>query len=301
MFVSRSIEINANRASVEQAINNYTIWQKWSPWAILEPEVKISVNEKADFYEWQGKRTGSGNMKNNGQTGDVIDMDLTFLKPWKSTSKIYFRLKEKDSKISVSWEMHGSLPFFMFFFKKIMQAGIGMDFERGLKMLKDYCETGNIHSKLEFKGVQPFNGGKYVGIKRNATMHTIGDVMQKDFDALFNEFNGSQHLSDVWFSQYHKFDIVNGGVEFTSAVCVTEYPENLPAGWVKGEIEKCNLHTIRHIGSYDHIGNAWAASQMMIRAKEFKPKKGIHPYEFYRNSPKDTAPENLISDICFAV
>jgi DNA gyrase inhibitor GyrI len=62
-----------------------------------------------------------------------------------------------------------------------------------------------------------------------------------------------------------------------------------------------NLLTVRHHGAYDHLGNAWSTIMMQQRNKEFKSLKKIHPLEFYRNDPEDTAPKDLVTDVCFAV
>jgi hypothetical protein len=50
--------------------------------------------------------------------------------------------------------MDSKQPFFQFFLKGMMTSLIGMDYERGLRMLKDYVETGSVPSTLEFPGIQ---------------------------------------------------------------------------------------------------------------------------------------------------
>ena len=74
---------------------------------------------------------------------------------------------------------------------------IGMDYDRGLAMLKEYVETGEVSSDLEFKGASDFAGGKYVGIKTDTSIENIGTAMEGDFEKLeavieANEDNGSK-------------------------------------------------------------------------------------------------------------
>ena len=45
--------------------------------------------------------------------------------------------------------MKSQLPFFLFWMVKKMKVYIGMDYERGLKMLKDYLETGLVPSAIK--------------------------------------------------------------------------------------------------------------------------------------------------------
>lgn len=299
MNVSRTINIAASAEEIKNHVTNFKTWPKWSPWLIAEPNTKVDVAADGQSYSWSGKRVGDGEMSIK-QVGDKkVDYDLLFLKPWKSKADVSFLMNEKGDSTDVTWTMNSKLPFFMFFMKKKMEAFVGNDYERGLAMLKDYVETGEVPSKLEFLGTDSYAGTKYVGLKRDTTMEGMKQHMQGDFEqvmATVGEGNNGQ-----WFSIYHNFDFVNDKISYTAAVGVDEYPANLPNNMVKGDVPAGKANTVRHVGPYEHLGNAWATSMMMMRNKEFKPVKGIHPMEFYRNSPLDTAPKDLISDVVFMV
>jgi hypothetical protein len=180
-----------------------------------------------------------------------------------------------------------------------MEAYIGMDYERGLNMLKQYIEEGKVDTKLEFFGVQKVEGCNYIGIRASTSMKDMPNSMGGNFATLFDV--AQDKMNGVYFSQYHKFDMVKNQVEYTAGVAVSEFPESLPDGVSKSNLPALNLQTVRHTGWYDYLGNPWSAAQMMIRGKEFKPKKGIHPLEFYINNPQDVKKEDLITDVCFAV
>lgn len=131
---------------------------------ILEPEATVNVEEGGKYYEWNGARIGSGNMRvSSEKENEFVELDLTFLKPWKSTSKVGFYMKEQGEGTEVTWTMDGSLPFFMFFMKKMMETFVGMDYDRGLRLLKDVVEDGEVHSKLDIEGKGEYPGGKYIG------------------------------------------------------------------------------------------------------------------------------------------
>ena len=72
-------------------------------------------------------------------------------------------------------------------------------------------------------------------------------------------------------------------------------------GIKSGEIPATKVHTLRHVGSYVHLGNAWTTLYSMQRNKEFKSAKGIHPFETYVNMPGQVPDKDLITDIHFPV
>jgi len=301
--VEKSIEINASPDRIYNFINDFSNWSVWSPWLILEPDSKVSVSQGGKFYEWDGKRTGSGEMKMLKETPPQrLDMTITFLKPWKSTSKVWFELKTVGNATLLTWCMDSSLPFFMFFMKKIMVAYVGGDFSRGLGMLKDYLESGKVPSKLTFKGINPFAGCTYIGIRNACTMEEVGAAMKSDFDKL-TEW-ASRHKDIVQgapFSIYHTWDLVKNKVVYTSAFPVKEIPTDLPVGTFSSNIKPVQVNTIGHTGSYKHLGNAWSAQYNMQQAKVFKWKKGVDPFETYLSMPGSVPEQDLITEVHFPV
>lgn len=302
-YVEKSIAINASPEKIKRVIGDFNHWQSWSPWLILEPECMVTVSDDAKMQEWDGKRIGAGNMKISNEGDSVINYDLTFLKPWKSKATTDFILEPiNETSTKLTWTMNGSLPFFMFWMKNMMERMIGMDYDRGLLMLKEYIEKGNVEVKLEFLGESNYQGCTFVGLKNECTIDNIGEVMEADFKRLA-EFakENADVLTDELFSIYHKFDFNKNKVVYTSALGVKTLPGNLPQDFISGIVPATKIQTVRHTGPYELSGNAWSAIMAMERAKEFIKNKKIPPMEFYRNSPMDTDPKDLISDVCMAV
>ncbi len=300
--VQRNISINAPKEKVAKVLSDFHTWQKWSPWLIMDPNAKVDVEPDGKAYTWEGSRVGSGAMKVEKEDGsDAVYCDLQFIKPFKSKAKTFFELKQNGNVTDVTWFMDSSLPFFMFFMKKSMEAYIGNDYERGLNLLKDYVEDGEAHSKLNWIGESSIEGGKYIGITRVCTTNDLSSLMPKDFEkigALAHKIGANM---DKVFSQYHKFDMVSGKAKYTVGLPVDEYPEDLNASMIKGEMPAVKTYVLEHRGPYRHIGNAWATMSSMARSKEFKAKKSIHPFETYGNSPANTPENDLITHLHFAV
>ena len=303
MHIERAININAQAEDVFKVLNNFEEWAIWSPWLIMDPKAKIKVHDDKQSYEWNGQRVGAGNMKIIDQElNKAVTYELEFIKPWKSKANVRFELSDTIGSTLVTWSMESSLPFFMFFMKKLMEAMVGNDYERGLSMLKAYIETGEVPSRLEFKGTSFFDGCHYIGIKRDCTKDEIGQSMKKDFDTLaaFAEENKA-NISGPGFSIYHKWDLVKGDVTYTAGFPIKNKTQSLPPELIEGRIPATNIYTLRHTGPYEHLGNAWSTLYAMDRNKEIVCQKDIHPFEFYVNNPMDVSENELITDVHFAL
>lgn len=301
--VSKSIVINASPEKVFKVISDFSQWQTWSPWLIMEDGVKVNVRADKKYYEWEGDLVGAGNMTVTAEKEfSRIDYDLMFLKPWKSQAKVAFELKEKGEETIVTWYMDSSLPFFLFWMKKMTENFIGMDYERGLKMLKNYVEDGKVHSKLTFKGDTDFKGGKYIAINTSCSIKDMPENSKRDFTKLMT-FMRENHadIMDKAMSVYHKWDMKNQKVNYSACALVSEIPKDLPAGFVSGEYPKTKVHAVHHLGPYQNISNAWTAQMMRQRGKVFKQSKKLHPVELYLNSPFDTDELELETEILFPI
>jgi predicted transcriptional regulator YdeE len=239
----------------------------------------------------------------NENENSLIEYDLTFLKPWKSKAKVAFKLIEKEDGVMVHWLMDSSLPWFMFWMKKMMQVFVGMDYSRGLNMLKEYAEDDKVHSELTFKGAVTHKGGTYISITTECALDAIGNKMEEDYTKLM-EYMMTSHKDKVGgyaFSIYHKWNPVKNYTKYTACIPVNEVPKDLPSGVEVGELKDFRADVVHHKGPYTNVGNAWSAQYTRARAKVFKQNKRKDPLEVYLNSPKDTAPNELESEIVFPI
>lgn len=302
IHVERSITIQAPIDKVFKAVADLTEWPAWSPWLIMEPNVKVSVADDKMSYSWDGARVGSGHMAlTESVKNKSTRYDLTFLKPWKSSAKVAMDLTEVEDGTSLTWRMDSHLPFFMFFMKKMMEAFIGMDYDRGLLMLKDYVQDGKVHSRLNFVGEHDYAGGNYVGLKRTCSLETMPHFMAEDFQRLMPWAAKNGMDVDDTICIYHVFDPMKGICRYTVALRCEKVPDNIPEDFVTGSQGATRIYTLEHVGPYEHLGNGWSTIHTMIRNKEIKVVKNYHPFETYGNSPEDTDPKDLITRINFAV
>lgn len=295
--VEKSIIIEDSPQNVFNIVRDFKKWPIWSPWLIAEPDCQVNYSDDGRRYNWDGKIVGSGEMRviEEDET-DSIDFQLLFLKPWKSESKVRFQFTPTDDGTKATWTMQGSLPFFMFWMKKSMTALIGMDYERGLKMLKAVIENGTNPSKLEFIGKGSQAACHYIGIVTECTMDELGNNTERDYRKLMDWFKETNtEPASAPFTINHRFDMVTQVTQYTACFPIENPPRSTPEGFVIGERPASSTYAIKHTGPYQYLGNAWASGMFRARSKVFTQNKRIEPFEVYENNPHETAENDLIT------
>jgi effector-binding domain-containing protein len=178
-----------------------------------------------------------------------------------------------------------------------MKAWIGMDYDRGLTMLKDYVEKGSVPSSLSIDGESRIERQRFVGIEHECTLTELGPQMKQDDSKLYELAKDRQWAIDSPpFAVYHHMDIVSTRTRFVSAIPVSGEVE-VAAPLLTGALPEGRVFRVTHTGSYDHLGNAWSAAFNASRNRKVRTKKTPMGYERYLNNPADTPPEALITEI----
>lgn len=302
IHVKKSVQIAARPEAVFPKIRDFRQWGAWSPWLLAEPDCPVQFGPEGKTYRWDGKITGSGEMEVLAEeAGKAIDYRLTFLKPFKSEAKTAFRLEARGEGTELTWTMDSSLPWFLFWMSGMMTAMVGMDYERGLKMIKDLAETGAVPSRLAFPGVTTVPGFAYLGVRTHGRIDRIGEDMGRDFGKLQEAVKaGTIQAAGAPFSIYHRWDVGKGLVEYTVGAPVAGEGA-APAGFVSGRHPGGKVYAIEHTGAYEHLGNAWAAAMMRAQAKVFAQNGKVHPFEVYASDPEKTPANKAVTMIYMPV
>jgi effector-binding domain-containing protein len=299
--VERSIVIEKPLKDVKTSLKNFKEWPKWSPWIIMEPDATLIYSERQGqvgaTYGWAGELIGAGGMELLEVRDDALVMEINFVKPFKSTADVGFFFKDHGDTTEVRWYMDGHLPFYLFWMTSKMETFIGMDYERGLLMLKEYLETGGVASFVFIEGVLSMQEQKYIGIPRDCKIKDIGELMKRDFETLY-EFMRERSVSlDITpFSIYHTFDIFKGETKYVACIPF-DGETDIPEGWVRSAIQKHDALKTMHKGRYMHLGNAWMTAMTFARWKKIKLSRSPVGYEYYLNNPYETPEEELITEI----
>jgi len=303
--IARSIKIHKSPADVYNIIADLTQWNSWSPWIHLEPTAKTQLSGTpcviGQAQTWEGEVIGSGKMTLQQLTpGQSIAIHLEFFKPWKNTTTVYFHLEKTSlDETLVTWKMQCSIPFFMFFFKNQMTAFMVSDFDRGLKMLKEYAETGTVLSRSTYLGVKEVQGFQIVAKRASCDIADLSKVISAEFQKMMELVNKNELTPpQVALSLTHKFDVLKGECEHSTAYQYKlDEHVKVPSGYYLLRVQNHKAIAVEHLGSYRHLGNPWGMAMTYLRGKKFKARKDTTMYEVYVTNPVKTSEKDTITQI----
>ena len=111
--VARTATIPASPEVVFGHVNDLHKWDAWSPWAKLDPAMKVTFEGPQSgtgaSYAWVGnKDVGEGKMSiTESKANELVRLKLEFIKPFASTAVTDFTFKPEGNQTSVTWSMTG--------------------------------------------------------------------------------------------------------------------------------------------------------------------------------------------------
>jgi effector-binding domain-containing protein/uncharacterized protein YndB with AHSA1/START domain len=299
--VYRSIEIDASPEEVFDVVADFSKWTTWSPWLCAEPDAEVTVTGDPSSldaaYSWKGEVVGQGEMEHKKlERGTLIENELRFIKPFKSRSDVWFDLEPAAGGTKITWHMRGSLPWFLFWMTSMMEVYIGMDYERGLRMLKEWIETGEILSRTVNKGIQSVGPIRMAGIRKTCNLKEIGPQMESALCEAAEKINQHGISTDEGvMTVYHTANLKTGVFDFTSGIILPDSAEP-PADLSTWSIPTMKALCLEHHGNYEHLGNAWSSAHQIARYRKYKQAK-VGTFEIYRNDPEQTPPAEIHTDV----
>lgn len=298
--VEESIAIQADIQDVFDVVADYGSWASWSPWLCAEPDANVNISgppgTAGSRYEWNGEIVGQGQIEHlRLSPSTLIEDELRIVKPFKSASKVCFRFDQSGDHTTVTWAMDGKLPWFLFWMTGSLKSMIGMDYERGLKMLKEWIETGAIASKTHIRGIESIDAIHVAGVRKQCEMDALNHTMEHAFSEANQELvQRGLSTEGEMISVYHHFDAKEKTFDFTAGyILPTQTDDPTLSTW---SMEPGNALTVHHQGRYDHLGNAWGAAYQYARYKKLKISNH-GTFEIYRNDPAHTPEVDLETEI----
>ncbi len=147
--IVRAASIQAAPAAVFGRINDLRQFQDWSPWAKLDPGMKLTFSGPAAGVgcssAWEGNsKVGAGRMTiTESRPAERIRMNLEFLRPFRATNTTEFIFRAHGGGTALEWSMTGRHNFVSKIFCLFMNMDrmVGRDFEQGLAQLKALAEA----------------------------------------------------------------------------------------------------------------------------------------------------------------
>lgn len=299
--LKREIEIAKDPQFVVQYLANFQNWPIWSPWLILQPDCVLEYSgvpsEVGSRFRWDGQLVGAGQMTLIDKQADRLEMQLVFQKPFRSKARVVMHLRLSDHGCIVKWSMHTNLPWFLFFLKPMMMNTIGLDYERGLKMLKSQLELDAVHSHLEILGEQTLPAINYIGIPGQGLTQQLGLIVHSDFCRLSKKMKELDlEACGSPFVLYNRMNLSSNRHELITAIPISS-PAVVEPPFICDSLPAKPAYTVRHTGSYSFVGNAWALAINSARTKKIKLLKQPFGIERYLNDPQQVEAKDLITEI----
>lgn len=148
VHVERSATIDAPIGTVYTVLNSYRLFNRWSPWAALDPNTKYEVSGPASgvgakmAWSSENKNVGVGSQEIvETRANEYVKTALDFGSQGKGTAD--FKLSPEGTGTKVVWGMDSDLgpnPF-MHYFGLMIPGMVGKDYEKGLASLKNLVEA----------------------------------------------------------------------------------------------------------------------------------------------------------------
>lgn len=145
--VERSAVMKAPAPIVFATVADFPSFEKWSPWAALDPGMKkeIKGEGKGATYYWKGTdQVGEGKMTiTDLEEPKKIDIKLEFIAPFASVAETGWTFAAEGEGTKATWWMVGHNNFVGKAFCLVMDMNemIGKDYEKGLASLKTIVEA----------------------------------------------------------------------------------------------------------------------------------------------------------------
>jgi carbon monoxide dehydrogenase subunit G len=147
--VTRSATVNAPQTVVFENVNDFHKWDAWSPWAKLDPAMKVTHAGPpagvGSSYSWEGNsEAGKGVMSIiDSRPSEMVKININVIEPISGTAVTEFNMTPAGNGTNVTWKMTGQKNFMSKAFGLIvdMDKMIGADFEKGLAQMKTALEN----------------------------------------------------------------------------------------------------------------------------------------------------------------
>lgn len=273
--IERSIEIDAPKDLVYDQVLHFKNFASWSPWAKLDPNMKVSI-EGTDgtvgaVYKWAGNGdVGAGQETITALSPERIDIEVNFSEPFESTSPTYFLFEANDKKTKVTWafDMHIAFPWNGLAMFTDIDAGVGKDYAKGLENLKQVCEA-IAHKK--YRGyevaVEEIPERFYVGARKTVAFQDMQQFFETTFTKAMEQIQkGGVTPAGAPAGLFWSYDEQAGTADMAAAMPVAAN-QKFGGGMSVFPIGGKPALVINYFGAYEKSGEAHYAMDDYMKEK----------------------------------
>ena len=294
--VSTSINIDSSPYIVYDQINNFENWENWDPWIETDTTIKISISEIT--YDVGAYRIWNSENSSNGKM-EIIDNDyikqIDFKISIENNSPFIatFYLESIDKKLKVSWENSGELPFLARIFGPVISKMMKGDHEKGLKNLKNYCES--IASKTSEVKIQEWDTQNIIAIIDTCSSSNISQSLSEIFSKTLDYITTNNKTAvEKPFVQYLSFPQKPGDNDWVilraGAFLEAKIEDSLTNGMSFYQILPKLTVQATHFGDYRTIFDTHQKIKDFCQEKNYSTIAS--PYEIFITDPSQTSNPN---------
>jgi DNA gyrase inhibitor GyrI/uncharacterized protein YndB with AHSA1/START domain len=319
--VFRTASINASPATVYALLHDFHEWPAWSPFESLDPEMRRafggSESGAGAIYEWDGdRRAGQGRMEIvQAVPGERLEIQLDFLRPWRSTNRVGFELVDAGGHTDVTWSMTGPNSYFGKVMSVVMSFDrlIGRDYEEGLANLKSVAEAVRDQAHPLDAWIRP--GRPYNQPDRPMSIQIrelpsirVGAVRHvgpyHELQAAFRRVGaiaaeaglfGREGVSVMGIFHDHSAPVPENEIRSDAAVSVPEGVD-VPEGLTEQHVPAGRYAHLIHEGSYGGLADSWRRLTEGLGAQGHRPAAGPS-IEIYLNAPGQVPDSELRTEL----
>ena len=285
--VSRELVVARPVGEVFAYVRDFGNWPAWSPWLMHEPDCQLSFNnpdEEGGGYSWDGLYVGAGSMRHQRiKVDSELKMQLTFLRPFKSSAQVSWSFREQDGGCALTWSMVGSLPFYLSPMRSMLARMIGMDYELGLALLLGQLQPEADHPRIEFIGECHLEQQLAIKQTFNGSFAEMGAASEAAFPQLLQQ--AGNRVAGMALSVYHEVDLKQQSTRCSLAVPVTA----AEPGEETVTVAAGKYYKVRLTGSYQFLGLAWHSAMAHLRMHKIKLANKQPSLEVYVTNPEEVA------------
>lgn len=308
--VERSMEMNSSSDKPYALINNLKDWNKWSPWAKIDPQTEWTFSDPAEgigaWYTWKSNHgeVGNGKLTIIESTPEKIKMEMEFEGQGKSMAEFLFTPTENGTKVTWALDADMGMNPAKKLFGLLMDNMLGKMFTDGLTTMKTEAEAmpSSQAAKETIAGFdveeKTIDKMMILSIREKVKSNEIGQKIGECF-GMIGMYMGKNKLiqSSMPLTIWHKYGEKECDMEAAIPIAV----ETKSEGKVKySELPATNAFVVKYFGAYEKVAPVYKEAYTYIESKGKKVSGA--PREVYITDPgmeKDTA--KWLTEIVFPV
>jgi hypothetical protein len=252
--IEKSIVINGSKDVVASQMFMFNNFNNWNPWIEYDTATKWHVEgtdgATGSKYIWESEKIGSGEMTATGVTADQKNYDMLLKGFMGGPANGYYRLDDAgNGQTKATWTFNQHSGFPKNAMNLVMVGMLEESFEKGLKNLKEYVESGKAGTggtAYKIEEVE-FPAHTYATIRKTIGFAEMEKFFGEGYGALFPA--AGERISGPATGLYYKWDQQTGQTDVAAAVPVSGADPVKGAAMVNVPAGKSYL--IKYTGGYN--------------------------------------------------